>query len=135
MGKNTEIYSKVYSVFATPEWVAENIKTIPANFAGETGATEYVRISILLSDGVVNRKSGTGVLNIDIFSEAGLGMKATNAIADTLDDYLESKTMPANGINIQFGQSSSSPMGPCRDNNALYRTIYSISFNYYGVTT
>lgn len=135
MGKYTDISDSVYSIFASPTWSLERITTIPSNFAGSVGVSDYIRVSVLINgDNRTNRVSGSGILMIDIFTAAGLGMKVTNDIADRLDVYLENRTITSNGISSQFKQSSTDDMGLCKDNSSLHRSTYSLPFNYYGVT-
>lgn len=134
MGQYMDLHEAVYSIFGAPEWVSENITTIPLNFAGTTNAAEYIRVSVLTEGRGVNMVSNTGTVIIDIFSASGLGLKRTNQIADKLDQYLRNRMKMTATHNVQFSNSSMSYMGPCRDNNALHRSMYSIPFNYFGVT-
>ena len=135
MGKYTALAADVYSVFATPSWLAENIATGPDNYKGLSGSDEYIRVSILPTGiSQVNiPRSSSGQLIIDIFVPAGEGLKRMNLIADKLDLYLAGKSISI-GVDglTQFGASSLNPIGNDPVNASLYRGSYSISFNYFG---
>jgi len=134
MGMYTNLESDVYSVFSSAGWLAENIKTYPSNFLAISPGNQYIKISIIPSGSWVNRVSKSGVIIIDIYTPAGGGPRAASLIADKLDQYLANKTVStANNASTQFGQSSLSHLGNDRDNVALYRSSYTIPFNYFGV--
>ena len=136
MAKYTDAYSDVYSVFATPAWVAEGIKTIPDNFTTTGLGNEFIRLSVITGGhfGQINIPASVqGQLIIDIFVPAGEGLKRLAAIADKLDGYLvrQSFTTSSNGTT-QFGVSAMNPLGNDPANASLFRGSYSISFNYFG---
>jgi len=134
MGKYTNLDTKILAVFGSSSWTAEGIKTFPANFVAMNAGTEFIRVSIIPTGPGVNLRSVSGVLIIDIFVEANKGPKRASFIADKLDTFLSGKNlMPTTRISIQLGSSSISPLGLDPDNPSLYRTSYTIPFNYFEV--
>ncbi|WP_396189862.1 hypothetical protein [Flavobacterium sp.] len=134
MGQYSTIRSQVFSVFGSDTWKAENIKTVPNNFIGLVGQTDYVRVTVIVSKSrFLNTRSNSGMLNIDIFTAAGMGPNASDVIADKLDNYLQYKTFQTGSDNVQFQGSSLAHIGLCPDNKSLHRSIYSIPFNFFGV--
>jgi len=134
MGKYLNLEEDIFSVFSSSEWIAENIKTFPSNFVEMNGGNTYIRVSIIPSGTGINEKSISGIVIIDIYTPAGNGPKAATLIADTLDSYLQNKSISLVSGNVtQFLQSSFAPKGRDRDTKSLYVTNYTIPFNYFGV--
>jgi hypothetical protein len=136
MNKYSSLYKDVYSIFGAIGWMTEGIKTVPENFVGSSIGNTYVRVAIVASgQTVVNPpRSVAGQLMIDIFIPAGGGSNETTRIADKLDDYLAGKTIKTNdGGSTQLGYSNLVSMGNDKANPSLYRSSYSIPFNYYGI--
>lgn len=134
MGMYAALENDIYSVFASVNWLAENIKTYPSNFLAISPGNEYIKISILPNGSWVNRVSKMGVVLIDIYTPAGGGPRAASLIADKLDLYLANKVVKTgSNASTQFSQSSLAHLGKDRDNDALYRSSYTIPFNYFGV--
>ncbi len=134
MGKYANLEKDIFSIFDSVSWKAENIKTYPSNFIKSEGVNEFIRITIIAKDPGLNIKSISGVLLIDIFTSAGAGPNRVTVIADKLDLYLSgvSKTLTS-GVRTQFLSSTLYPNGIDKDNTALYRSTYTIPFNYFGV--
>lgn len=129
----TEIMLDVFSVFGSPAWVAENIKTFPRDFEVNTG-DEFIRVSVLTSGQGVNLKSTSGMLLIDIFTVSGDGPSRAMHIANRLDAYLVGKSQTTQTKRVtQFMKSSLAPRGVDKENPSLSRYLYSIEFNHYGV--
>lgn len=133
MGKYTNTQNDIFSVFSTPAWKAENLKTFPAEFLASNVGNEYLRVSIITSDTGVNRKSISGILVVEIFTSAGEGPKRTNFIADRLDLYIENKSIGTDFGVTQFKNSTMKLLGIDKDNSALTRASYEIPFNHFGV--
>lgn len=134
MDKYSVVTQDILSIFGTPAWVGENIKTFPANFVAIEPGNEYVRVSIIPRGRGINPQSLSGILIIDIFIPAGNGQKRASFIADKLDTYLSCKTLSASSTySIQCSQSSLVFSGIDADNPALYRASYTIPFNLFGV--
>ena len=134
MGKFTELEQDVYSVFSSVNWVAENIKTYPQNFLAVNAGDEYIRVAVLPTGTGINIKSVSGILIIDIYTAAGKGTRRAVLIADTLGLYLEGKTKAtAAKASTQFFSGSLNHIGIDKDNPSLYRSSYTIPFNYFGV--
>ena len=133
MGKYTELNEDVFSIFGSNEWKAEGIKTFPNNFITDKLGTEFIRIDVVSNQGL-NRNSVSGALLIDIFTPAGKGSKRTLEIADKLDKYLVGKVLKTHGNNsTQFFVSSLGNGKRDSDNPSLFRALYNLTFNYYGV--
>jgi hypothetical protein len=133
MGKFTDLTKAVMGVFADPLWTAENIKTYPNNFVGEASGNEFIRVSIIPGSFGVNMKSVAGIIQIEIFVASGEGVSRYAAIADKLDSFLVHKSRSVSGSFTQFHKSTLSAVGRDKDNPALYRALYSIPFNHFGV--
>jgi len=133
MGKYSDLSKNVYSVFDLAGWKALNIKTFPNNFIGIANGSDYIRVSVIPSGDGVNLKSSSGLVNIDIFVKAGLGPNAIYTISDSLDNYLVGKSITIGNNVTQFKNSSVSIIGVDKDNSMLFRAIYAIPFNHYGV--
>ena len=133
MGRYDALYKDIYSVFSSPAWISEGIATYPNNFTISDAPSEYIRVSVVAS-GDSNVRSKTGQLMIDIFFPAGGGEIRAIQIADKLDKYLANKVIAVTqGSNTQFMSSNLTSMGVDRDNASLYRHLYTLPFNYYGV--
>lgn len=134
MGKYTNLNKIINSVFASPQWVSENIVTYPSNMSIPTGITAAIRVNIVAARGslVSFPKSVAGQVIIDIFVPSGDGPKQVNTISDTLDKYLSGKTLTDAG-SVQLMESTLVDLGDDDANKSLRRFKYSISFNYYGV--
>jgi hypothetical protein len=134
MGKYLEVQEDTFSLFNSPAWKAEGIKTFPTNFVAVNAGNEFIRVSIVSSGQGINIFSVSGIVIIDIFTAAGNGPKRASFIADRLDLYLVGKSLTTHsGATTQFASSSLSDRGPDKDNPALYRTAYTIPFNYFKV--
>jgi len=136
MGKYSNLTSDIFSVFSSSEWQSTGYKTIPADFVGKDLGDQFLRISVLSSgrQPANSLKSVSGMLMIEIFVPAGLGPSKVNQIADKLDEFLAGKTLQTSlGGTTQLSASTLSGGGPDTANSSLYRIIYSISFNYFGV--
>jgi hypothetical protein len=134
MGKFASLEKDIFSVFGATEWLAENIATEPDNFFGKNTGNEYIRVIIIAGRPSVNCTSVSGQLSIDIFIPAGVGPNKASLIADKLDSYLVGKVISsATGNATQFGSSTLASNGIDSANPSLFRFIYSIPFNYFGV--
>jgi hypothetical protein len=134
MGKYESIQKDIFSIFASANWIAENINTYPDNVTPKDAGNEYIRVSILPNGEGINLISVSGVLIIDIFTSAGEGPKRSSLIADKLDSYLVGKTLSlTSGSSTQFSNSAFEARGLDKINPSLHRSIYSISFKHFGV--
>jgi hypothetical protein len=133
VGKYVNLETDIFSVFASTQWKSEKINTYPNNFTITNNSGEFIRVTIIPSGAGINIASASGVLIIDIFTFAGEGTKRSSTIADKLDQYLVGKSINTiNNNNTQFQGSSLSFMGADTDNPSLFRSNYTISFNFYG---
>jgi len=134
MGKYENLQKDVFSVFADDAWVAEGIKTYPANVQATDTGDEFVRVSIIPSGFGINLKSVSGVVIIDIFISAGKGPNRASLIADKLDLYLVGKSLSTQADAVtQFRHSVMAYDGLDTDNKTLFRSTYTIQFSYFGV--
>lgn len=134
MGKYLNLQSDAFTIFDSSTWKAENIKTFPANFVPINPGNEFIRVSLIPSGSGINIRSVSGVFIIDIFTPAGNGPKRTSQIADKLDQYLVGKSVSTSSGNVTQLQNSSLQLnGVDKDNSSLYRSTYTIPFNYFGV--
>ena len=134
MGKYAVVQGDIFSVFDAAGWQAENIKTYPQNHIPINPSSEWIRVSIVPSSFLSTLDSLSGQLIIDIFTSAGNGPKRPFEIADILDQYLTGKYLTTGGSGAtQFLNSTMGGGALDIDNPSLYRSIYTISFNYTGV--
>ena len=135
MGKYKNLQDDIFTVFNSVEWKAENINTYPSNFITVDPENEFIRVSIIPNGEGINLKSVSGVIMADIFTSAGSGPNRAYLIADTLDTYLQGKSLTTVSGNVtQFDKSAMSPNGRDPDNKSLFRHNYSIPFNFFGVS-
>jgi hypothetical protein len=137
MGKYTNLYADIYSIFDSAPWKNEGIPTFPSNFVGTVVGDTYCRVSILANsttERINPPKSVFGQMIIDIFIPAGGGSQLLAQIADKLDKYLAGKIVnTTSGGSTQLRVSTLVDMGNDRDNPGLYRGQYSIPFNFFGI--
>lgn len=134
--KYTALQNAIFSIFSSKAWIKENIQVFPENYTGSISGTEWLRLTIL-ADGKQEAnpiKSVSGIVQIEIYTPAGLGPSRSNQIADTLDSYLAGKAIvnSSNG-RTEFGSSSLSGRGQDEVNSNLTKSLYSIPFNYFGI--
>lgn len=136
MGKYHSTYTDIYlGIFGTPAWESEGINTFPDNFVGTPGVP-YIRVSIVASGAATTNitKSVSGQILIEIFSAAGEATESASTIADTLDVYLSGKLFSlSSGRTTQLFSSTLAPVGQDTENPGLYRMLYTIPFNHFGV--
>lgn len=132
MGKYSDLQNDAFSVFNSNAWKAENIKTFPDNFVAIGQGSEFIRVSIISRSPSVNLDSVAGVFIIDIFTSAGNGPKQAALIADKLDQYLVGKNISTqSGAGTQLLYSTLDSRGLDKDNPTLFRSVYTIPFNYF----
>lgn len=134
MGKYTALQLDIFSVFALQAWKDENILTVPDNVVQGAVGKDYIRVSVLASGRGINRASASGLVMIDIFTSAGNGPSASAVIADRLDEFLANKQLSTSSAGVtQFGAGSFAPKGADPANTTLFRSTFTIPFNYFGV--
>lgn len=133
MGKFVSLSKDILAIFGLPSWVSENIKSYPGNFVGVSPGDTYIRIHVLPQGAGLNLKSASGQVIIDVFTPAGNGPMAALQIADRLDAYLVGKSIQTGTNATQLGNSSFTHIGADKSNPSLFRSQYSIPFNYFGV--
>ena len=129
MGKFTDLSTNVLSLFGTDGWKAEGVKTFPSNFIANNTGLEFIRINVIPGNTGINFNSVSGILIIEIFTAAGKGPTGAVLIADKLDTFLQGKTLG----HTQLNKSTMSPNGVDRDDSSLFKSTYTIPFNYFGV--
>lgn len=131
MGKYITLQTNIFTIFGSQEWNAENIKTVPTNFTGTDFSEEFIRISIIPSERGLNRDSLSGILIADIFTKAGDGPTRAFTLADKLDIYVQNKFITVGtGVAVQFFSSTFRTDTLDSDNPSLFRSTYTIPFNY-----
>ena len=85
MAKYRNALSAMFSIFETPGWKFENIKTFPSNFNLKDAGDKFIRIDVIPSGRGLNLRSVSGILAVDIFTAAGSGPKGALLIADALE--------------------------------------------------
>lgn len=133
MGKYSDAETGVFSIFSSQDWMDTEIATFPSNFGGDAPLDEYIRVSIVSGGEGVNIASSSGIIMIDIFTPYGTGPARASEIADTLDAYLVGKTLDAGTGTVQLIGSTFSGNGADRANQALFKSLYTIPFSYFGV--
>jgi hypothetical protein len=135
MGKYTDLSANIFSVFGSPEWSLEKIKTFPSDFTGKDAGTEYLRVTIIPSghQAANTLTSVSGILMVEIFTAAGFGPNRALTIADKLDTYLAGKVFRLGEGQTQFASSTLAGGALDKANSSLYRDLYSIPFNHFGV--
>lgn len=134
MGKYSNLTTIATIPFSSPEWLAEDIVTMPSNFTGNVKNNEYIRIHVLTQTPFPeysNLNQMVGQLIIDIFTPGGQGTIRAAQISDLLDLYLVGKTFQSGNATVQYGASISSGDTPDSVNAALSRRIYSIPLSYF----
>ena len=134
MQKYENTLTQIFSIFGSPAWKSQNIKTYPSNYVAKDASSEFIRVSVIPNGKGINLKSISGLLIIDIFASAGDGPKRLFQIADKLDEYLCGKTVKTESLSkVQMRESSISSSKIDEDNPTLSRVSYSIPFSYFGV--
>lgn len=131
MGKYERALKDIYSIFDSAVWKGYNIETFPENYKGN--GSEYIILSVAFANPGINRKSSSGMLFVEIYTEADKGPLRGLEISSALDNVLSEKSVLADlKLNTQFQRSSVVPMGVDRDNQFLFRHSYSIPFSHFG---
>lgn len=134
MDKYANLENAILAIFGTSGWNAEAIKTFPANFVAVGSGSEFIRVSIVPGGEGINLNSVSGVLIIDIFVSAGMGLKRSSVIADRLDSYLVGKSFTTSSGVLQLAGSGLAHKGVDKDDPSLHRSAYTVSFNFFGVS-
>ena len=133
MAKYSELFDGVFSLFGSSEWESESVRTYPSNFTGDSDNSAYIRVHVLPAAQAINSQSASGSLMVDIFTPAGAGPKDTAVIADSLDKLLLGRSHNTQSRTLQIANSSVlSYLGVDSKNPALYRALYTVSFNLFG---
>jgi hypothetical protein len=133
MGKYVQLENAVFSIFDSATWKSENIKIYPSNFFAVNPGNEFIKMTIIPGSPGLNLISVSGQLILDIFTPAGNGPRRPTLIADKLDEYLSGKSITTPNGTVQFSSSNFSSSGVDADNASLYKSIYAIPFQFYGV--
>ena len=126
MGKYSQAQDNVFSVL---DAMKAEVRAYPSGFDGDKGDPPYIRVTIVPSGPPLNASSISGVLLVEIFTAWGEGPARSSELADTLDRYLQRKTVGT----TQFFSSSMDRQEQDKDNATLARVIYSLPFAHFGV--
>lgn len=134
MGKYEAITKDVLKLFATPSWLAHGIPSYPGDYIQCAKDTKFIRVDIVLAGPGLNRTSVSGQIIVDIFVPAGFGPSLAAQIADKLDKVFLGCSHPIAGGSLQVtGSSSLAKRGKDSGNPALFRYVYAVSCNFFGV--
>jgi hypothetical protein len=135
MSRFRDVQTDIEKIFATTEWTDESIQAFPANYAGGTSATEFVKVEIVPGTQTPrNRRSFANTTNvsgqviIQIYVKTGYGLTRAMEIADILDGLLNSKLLDR-GTNT--GIPVLDVVGTDTDDKALYRVDFIVNFTKY----
>jgi hypothetical protein len=130
MGRFTQTLSGATGVFGTEEWKATKIETQPENYKARVGQSEYIRVTSLMSNKPINRRSVSGLLVVDIFVETARGPRRGSEIADLLDSFLANKSFAATDGMVQFLTPAYQAIGEDKDLPSLYHYSFTVPFNF-----
>ncbi len=134
MGKFVATETAIFAMIEQLRPALQGAKVYPANYLAANPGTLFLKVAVLPNGTGVNLKSTSGVVLVDIYSPAGEGPRMTSLIADGVDAYLVGKTLNTDGGVVQFNNSSLSMGAVDKDSPSLWRSTYSIPFNFYGAT-
>lgn len=134
MGKFVDLEREIFNLIEANKAAFVNVKVYPANFVSVNPGNNFLRVTVISTGSGINLKSVSGLLTVDIYVPVGEGPRNTSLIADKIDTYLVGKSYNTSGNGtLQFGNSALAPGSVDRDSPSLYRSTYSIPFNFYGV--
>lgn len=134
MGKYTSLEKDIFDLINTNLNNVGTLRIYPSNFADVTPEQQFVKVTIVPSGNGLNLKSVSGLLIADIYVPSGSGPRGTSILADGLDSQLVGKTLKTTtGGTTQFGNSTMTPVGIDKANPTLFRSTYTIPFNFFGV--
>ena len=128
--KYSNFIRDVENVFASDEWKAEGITTIPSNYIDTLGTDEFLRIETVpvITQQDYAQFGLKGQIIIQIYTPAGQGVMRLYTISDILDRYLQGKSF-TNGTATS--SSVISILGSDSVNPALFRADYSVDFTHF----
>jgi hypothetical protein len=134
MGKYLDLENDIFSIIDDVKPLLTSTKIYPANFVSVNPGTKFLRVSVIPSGSGINLKSISGLVIVDIYTPVGEGPRTTSLIADAMDQYLVGKSVNTSGRGVtQFGNSSLQPGSIDKDSPTLFRSTYTIPFNFFGV--
>jgi hypothetical protein len=134
MGKYTALEKDIFDLVERTMSIVPALKVYPSNFADSSPESQFVRVTVIPGGNGLNLKSISGLLIADIYVPAGSGPRGTSLLADGLDSQLVGKSLKTTTEGVtQFGNSNLRPVGIDKDNPTLYRSTYTIPFNFFGV--
>lgn len=125
-GRFTKANQAVFDVIKDIAWEAAGIQVFPNNFTEKVKLPNFLRVTVIDSGPGVNPYSASGLLIVDIFTEANQGPLQGTKIADAIDMIFSNNTHG----NLQCYQGTLTPSGIDKDNPGLYRFIFSVRFTY-----
>jgi hypothetical protein len=135
MGKFIDLQTELFNIIEANKSAFGTVKVYPANFVSVNPGNNFLRVTVIPTGPGINLRSVSGLVTVDIYVPVGEGPKSTSLIADQMDTYLVGKSFNTLGNNgtLQFSNSSLAPGTIDRDSPGLYRSTYSIPFNFFGV--
>ena len=129
MGKSVAIEDTIFSVFASPAFVAEHLKVYPNNFVGVL-SEECLRIDIDTGSPSYSIRAAKGFFIAQIFIKAGTGTRRTSVISDILDHYFVGKSFKRTEGTLLFTNSTLSHYGVDKSNPGLHLSEYTINYSW-----
>ncbi len=134
MGKFASLEKDIFDLIEANKAAFSSFKIYPSNFVSVNPGNKFLRVTVIPTGPGINLKSVSGILSVDIYLPVGEGPRNTSLTADQIDTYLVGKSYSTSGNGtLQFGNSSLAPGSIDRDSPSLYRSTYTIPFNFYGV--
>jgi len=128
------VLTDINSVFADSSWTSNNIDIYPDNYQGTLAdENEYLRLNVMPNSSQYfthgGEKNLSGMVAIKMFVKAGEGQSRLMAIADILDNVLQSKRL-TNGTELGTSYMNVEGLDPA--NKSLYSASYIIPFKIHG---
>jgi hypothetical protein len=134
MGKFVNLETEIFNLIEANKAEFNPVRVYPANFVSVNPGDKFLRVTVIPTGPGINLRSVSGLLTVDIYLPVGEGPRNTSLIADKIDTYLVGKSYSTTGGGtMQFGNSTLAPGSIDRDSPSLYRSTYTIPFNFYGV--
>jgi len=133
MASYSQIIGDLENIFASSEWVSNDIQAYPSNIAPTSNRpNEYVIIEVLpaqeLNIQYGDEKQVAGLIILQIYTPVNTGTRRIYEISDLLDDVLNKKVI---GDSIQTSASSLDVKGNDLDDPSLFRADYVLRFSSY----
>ena len=130
MARLESITSDIFSIFGSLEWTTLGIPTYPQNFVNNDSLDEFVRVSFAIGPGASSVTASQGLMKVEIYTPVGQSIDRAVEIGENLNNLFERLTI--GGLQFMHPELSHTNQ-EFEEDPTLFRSLYSISFNYYGV--